>query len=806
MLTNQKWTLKQMESFKINLQNRYDQLYNAVKKDDAITFEEMGVDNLIVDEAHAYKNNFSYTKMRNVAGVGGKSSQRAMDMHMKCQYINELSNEQGVVYLTGTPVSNSMAELYVMQKTLQPQALKRRGLLMFDAWASTFGRVETALEIKPEGSGYQMKTRFSRFHNLPELMLMLSMVADIKTADMLDIPVPNLVTGTMQVVRTPITPEQKAMMDSLVDRAEAIRNKEVDSTEDNFLKLTNEARLLAVDPRILDQTLINDPDTKLNVCAAKVAEIYHDTAERSSTQLIFCDKGTPKGADQFDFYHALKEELIHLKVKAEEVVFIHDADTDVRRAALFEQVRAGRVRIMVGSTEKMGTGLNVQDKLIALHHLDLPWRPADLIQRNGRILRFGNENDEVSIFNYITEQTFDGYLWQILEQKQRYISQIMTGRSAARSCEDLDETVLQYAEFKALAVSNPKIKRKMEIDNEIYRLQTLKSAWKTEHTALQEQVTVKFPSEIKACLVRLDSQKADIALWNKEKPKEFTMMINRRQFDDRERAGEYLAIVMQSLEVGQDVVKPVGSYGGFTLELRREGVNNILFSLCGQGVYSTPAGGSASGNITRIENIAGRIGTIMAENEQKLDDLRAQWEAAKEQADKPFHEEERLALLLKEQVAINLSLEFDGDEPASNYGSSIYQKLHRFVPEMFDGSRTYMKFTAKHFDDLVFKLIGEKEYSMAHYYMQNGDAMRDPEITFLVDNENKVVKPLTYQQDNMGIYYDTDERTEEQIEKMLGFWDGWMNNISEQGYELFRESEEQEGSNTWAEEEMDIER
>lgn len=411
MLSGKTWSLKQMEIFRHNLQDRFDRLYNAGKKDGTISFEELGVDNLFVDEAHAYKNNYSYTKMQRVAGVGGQSSQRAMDMHMKCQYINEITNEHGVVYLTGTPVSNSMSELYVMQKTLQPSELKRRGLLMFDSWASTFGKVESSLEIKPEGSGYQMKARFAKFHNLPELMSMLFLVADIKTADMLDLPVPKLKTGKMQVVKTAITPDQKAIMEELVERAEAIRNKEVDSSQDNFLKLTNEARLLSVDPRILDETLDNDPDTKLNACARGVAEIYHDTEEQHSTQLIFCDKGTPKADGRFNFYQALRQEMVRLGVEEKEIAFIHDANTDTKRAELLEKVRNGIVRVLLGSTEKMGTGLNVQDKLIALHNLDAPWRPADLTQRNGRILRQGNENDEISIFNYITEQTFDAYLW-----------------------------------------------------------------------------------------------------------------------------------------------------------------------------------------------------------------------------------------------------------------------------------------------------------------------------------------------------------------------------------------------------------
>ena len=377
------WSMKQMQIFRKNLQFRYDRLFNADKKDDMINFEELGVDALIVDEAHAYKNNFSYTKMRNVAGVSGASSQRAMDMHQKCQYINEISGGKGVVYLTGTPVSNSMAELYVLQKTLQPQELERRDLLMFDEWAGTYGKVVSSLEIKPEGNGYQMKNRFSQFHNLPELMNMFAMIADIKTADMLDLPTPKLKTGGVQVIKTACTPEQKRIVMELAERAENIRAGAVDSSVDNFLKLTHEARLLSTDPRALDPTLPDDPDTKLNVCARNVAQIYHDTAEQKLTQLIFCDQGTPKYDGSFNFYEATKAALLAQGVKPEEIAFIHDAKTDVQREQLFEKVKTGEIRILMGSTEKMGTGMNVQNKLIALHHLDVPWRPSDV----GRILR-----------------------------------------------------------------------------------------------------------------------------------------------------------------------------------------------------------------------------------------------------------------------------------------------------------------------------------------------------------------------------------------------------------------------------------
>lgn len=684
MRSGKSWSLKQMEIFHRNLQDRFDRLYNAEKKDDTISFEELGVDNLFVDEAHAYKNNYSYTKMQRVAGVGGQSSQRAMDMHMKCQYINELTNEHGVVYLTGTPVSNSMSELYVMQKTLQPSELKRRGLLMFDAWASTFGKVESSLEIKPEGSGYQMKTRFAKFHNLPELMSMLFLVADIKTADMLELPIPRLKTGKMQVVKTSITPTQKALMEELVERAEAIRNKEVDSSEDNFLKLTNEARLLAVDPRILNETLENDPDTKLNNCAGNVAKIYHDTKEKHSTQLVFCDKGTPKADGSFNFYQAIRAELIKLGVEEKEIAFIHDANTDTKRAELLEQVRSGIVRVLLGSTEKMGTGLNVQDKMIALHNLDAPWRPADLTQRNGRILRQGNENEEISIINYITEQTFDAYLWQILEQKQRFISQVMTGRSAARSCEDVDEVALQYAEFKALAVSDPKIKRKMEVDNEIYRLQTLKSAWKNEHTDLQNKIIAYYPQEIKKCTELLSQRKKDAERFTKERPQEFSITLNHRLFDERVRAGEYLKMLMVNLGHETGDTLSVGIYGGFQVLLKRGAFQNVLLCLKGERNYQMDAGDSALGNITRLENMAEKIPVCLEEEERGIADLTEQFEAAKVQAAKPFTEEEKLSELLKEQVSLNLELEFSDNGETEKKSGNRTEEQSEDLMESFD--------------------------------------------------------------------------------------------------------------------------
>lgn len=656
------WTLKQLCAFQKNLQFRYDYLFNEDKKDNTINFEQLGVDCLIIDEAHTYKNNYSFTKMRNVAGVGGKSSQRAMDMYMKSQYINEITGEMGLIYLTGTPVTNSMSELYVMQKALQPSELRSRGIFLFDSWASTFGVVESSLELRPEGTGYQMKSRFAHFHNLPELMSMFTLVADIKTTDMLpEIPVPKLKTGAFQAVKTMITPEQKEKMAELVMRAEDIRNGRVDSTEDNFLKLTNEARLLAIDPRILDFSIPYNPNTKLNACARNVASIYSETVEKKSTQLIFCDKGTPKPDGSYSFYQALKDEMAAAGVKEEEIAFIHDYNTDIQRAELFEKVKAGEIRILIGSTEKMGAGMNVQDKLIALHHLDVPWRPADLTQRNGRILRQGNENEEISIFNYITEQTFDAYLWQILEQKQKYISQIMTGRSAARSCEDIDETVLQYAEFKTLA-ADPRMKHKMEVDNEIYRLQTLKASWKANHQELQNDVIFSYPSRIEKCRDQIEKYRIDTERYHKNKKVDFSMTLEHKAHRGRSDASDHLELLFWRLGKSEGDTLVIGSYAGFTISLTR-GISGIInVELTGKGIYGFTAGPSSLGNITRIENTIGKLDEQKLDTEMKLEDLEKQLKAAKLELSKPFKDEEKLRELLKEQVHLALELEFQMEE------------------------------------------------------------------------------------------------------------------------------------------------
>ena len=809
------WTLKQMQIFKSNLQFRYDRLFNAEKKDGVINFEELGVDALIVDEAHAYKNNFSYTKMRNVAGVTGVSSQRAMDMHQKCQYINDLNNGKGVVYLTGTPISNTMAELYVLQKTLQPWELEKRGLLMFDAWASTFGVVESSLEIKPEGNGYQMKNRFARFHNLPELMAMFHMIADIKTADMLDLPTPKLKTGGPQVIKTECTPEQKRLVMELGERAEKIRNGQVDSSEDNFLKLTLEARLLSTDPRAIDPDLPDDPNTKLNVCARKAAEIYHETAENRLTQLIFCDQGTPKGDGSFNFYEATKAVLIAQGVKPEEIAFIHDAKTDVQREQLFEKVRTGEIRILMGSTGKMGTGMNVQNKLVALHHLDVPWRPSDLIQRNGRILRQGNDNEEISIFNYITENTFDAYLWQILEQKQRYISQIMTGRSTLRTCEDVDSTMLQYAEFKALATSDPRIKEKMETDNEISRLTVLKSAWQSQRNDLQYKIGKHYPSKIAATERKIAGMEADLADYTGNKPSEFQMTIDGRLHDERTKAAEHFMVRSRKLGRNTGDTLDVGSYAGFPIRLIRRMGDGVEIQLCGKCTYTTDLGESELGNITRIENRAERMSVDLEAAKDELADLNRQLEAARLESEKPFTGEEKLVQLQRKKVELDLALEFkdtpdpvlepdEDNEDVMNYEPDeeadapirtappsahltleqrLYQKLAVFAGPILEGEAYYMKLKSEGFEDLVLEAIGGDEYSIAHYYRQNGDSMRDPEITFTIDKQTCSIHPTSFLQDDIGLFYETDSVPPSRVRDLKDFMSQWFTNIKHQGFE-----------------------
>ncbi|MDU7115706.1 MAG: helicase-related protein, partial [Peptoniphilus harei] len=502
------FTVKQLEKTKKKLLVRLEKLNDDFKKDDVITFEELGVDKLFIDEAHNYKNLFLHTKMRNVAGIGQSEAFKSSDMYMKCRYMDEMTDGKGVVFATGTPISNSMTELYTMQRYLQYDDLKARGLEHFDAWASTFGETENTFELSPEGTGYRQKTRFSKFYNLPELMSMFKEVADIKTSDMLNLPVPE---ANFEVIKTKPTEEQKEILEAISERADAVRNNQVEPTEDNMLKITNDGKKLALDQRLINPLLPDDPNSKVNVCVKNIFSIWDKTKENSSTQLVFSDMSTPKGDGEFNIYDDIRNKLVNMGIPKEEIAFIHEADTDKQKDELFSKVRRGEVRVLLGSTQKMGAGTNVQNKLIALHDLDVPWRPSDLEQRSGRIVRQGNENDKVNVFRYVTENTFDAYLWQTIENKQKFISQIMTSKTPVRVAEDVDEASLSYSEIKALATGNPLIKEKMDLDNEVTKLKMLEANYKSNKYKLEDKVNKIYPQSILKTEMEIQAVKEDIA-------------------------------------------------------------------------------------------------------------------------------------------------------------------------------------------------------------------------------------------------------------------------------------------------------
>ena len=652
------WAIKQMVIFQNNLKARLDRLAAEGKKDDLLNFEQLGVDYIFVDEAHAYKNCFTYTKMRNVAGIGRSASQRATDMLLKCQYLQEMGSGKGVVFATGTPISNSMSEMYVLQRYLQPQMLARLGLNYFDSWAATFGEVISSLEITPEGSGYRMRNRFAKFHNLPELMSIFQLVADIQTADMLNLPIPEIEGGKATIIATESTHFQKMIMESFVERAEKIRKREVEPDEDNMLKLTGEAKLMSIDPRLVYEDAPNDPDSKLNIAIGNVFDIWQESSEQRLTQLVFCDSGTPKPG-QFNVYDEMKRCLMEKGIPNEEIAFIHDAKTDEQRENLFEKVRMGEIRILLGSTGKLGTGTNVQSRLIAVHHLDCPWRPSDIEQRDGRILRQGNQNPIIKILRYVTKGTFDAYLWQIQEQKLKYISQVMTGKSISRFCEDMDETVLSAAEVKAIATSNPLLAEKMEVDNEVVRLKLLKGNWNNERLTLGRNINNQYPDTIDYCEKKIASIRKDMELREKTEGNDFSAVIDGKTYDERVKAGEQLMLMMKlhDLAVNGEPL-PVGEYRGFRLFLVLNAFKQLELLVKGDNTYSTPLGDSFLGDITRLENVVEKIPAVLTNMEQKLADTQTQLEEARKEVQKPFEYEQRLNEYSARQAEINTRLEF----------------------------------------------------------------------------------------------------------------------------------------------------
>lgn len=653
------WSVKQMVIFRKNLDERLKKLSAEEKKDDLLTFEQLGVDMMMVDEAHFFKNCFVFTKLRNVAGITTSSSQRAFDMLLKCQYLQETNQGRGVVFATGTPISNSISELFVMQRYLQPQELERFGWSYFDTWIAHFAKRTSVLELKPEGGGYRMRDRFVRFYNLPELMAVFREVADIKTADMLDIPgLPAVRTGKAEIVSVEATPAQQAIMADFILRAEAIRTGRVKPEEDNMLKLTGEARLMAIDPRLIRPDA-DGTGSKLSVCIEDVYQVWKDTAASASTQLVFCDVGTPK-AGKFNVYDEIRNVLLAKGVPESEIAFVHDATSEAQRQELFERTRQGKVRILIGSTSKLGTGVNVQNKVISIDHLDCPWKPSDITQRNGRGVRQGNENPEIMIKQFVAKGTFDAYLWQIQEQKLRYITQILTGKHIARSCEDVDETVLSAAQFKAAATDNPMVAQKMELENRVTELKILRGAWSNEQLSLERKISTIYPGQIKRYEKEIDQIGEDIKLLNQSAGSDFSIVLDGKRYTERSEAGEAFGLLYRMIKEGakdDSEEFEIGAYRSFPLYLSVGYVSRLVLRY--NHHYTTEVGTSALGAITRIEHLAERIPGYLKEAQRELEEVQKQLAVAQQQVGQPFIYEDELSEKVAQLTEINTKLEFE---------------------------------------------------------------------------------------------------------------------------------------------------
>ena len=653
------WSVKQMVIFRKNLDERLKKLSAEEKKDDLLTFEQLGVDMMMVDEAHFFKNCFVFTKLRNVAGITTSSSQRAFDMLLKCQYLQETNQGRGVVFATGTPISNSISELFVMQRYLQPQELERFGWSYFDTWIAHFAKKASVLELKPEGGGYRMRDRFVRFYNLPELMAVFREVADIKTADMLDIPgLPAVRTGKAEIVSVEATPAQQAIMADFIMRAEAIRTGRVKPEEDNMLKLTGEARLMAIDPRLIRPDA-DGTGSKLSVCIEDVYQVWKDTAASASTQLVFCDVGTPK-AGKFNVYDEIRNVLLAKGVPESEIAFVHDATSEAQRQELFERTRQGKVRILIGSTSKLGTGVNVQNKVISIDHLDCPWKPSDITQRNGRGVRQGNENPEIMIKQFVAKGTFDAYLWQIQEQKLRYITQILTGKHIARSCEDVDETVLSAAQFKAAATDNPMVAQKMELENRVTELKILRGAWSNEQLSLERKISTIYPGQIKRYEKEIDQIGEDIKLLNQSAGSDFSIVLDGKRYTERSEAGEAFGLLYRMIKEGakdDSEEFEIGAYRSFPLYLSVGYVSRLVLRY--NHHYTTEVGTSALGAISRIEHLAERIPGYLKEAQRELEEVQKQLAVAQQQVGQPFIYEDELSEKVAQLTEINTKLEFE---------------------------------------------------------------------------------------------------------------------------------------------------
>ena len=656
------FTVKQLEKTKKSLEEKLKKLEATERKDDVVTFEQLGVDRLFVDEAHSYKNLFHYTKMRNVAGLSTSDAQKSSDMFLKCRYMDELTGGKGIIFATGTPVSNSMTELYTMQRYLQYNTLKQNGLAHFDCWASTFGETVTAIELAPEGTGYRARTRFAKFFNLPELMNMFKEIADIKTSDQLNLPTPKAIYHNIAVKPTEI---QKEIVEDLSKRANEVHLNKVDSSIDNMLKITSDGRKLGLDQRIINPMLPDDENSKVNICVNNIYKIWEEGKDEKLTQLVFCDISTPnKKHSSFNIYDDIKNKLVKKGVPSNEVAFIHNAETEFQKKELFSKVRNGNVRVLIGSTQKCGAGMNVQDRLIALHDIDCPWRPGDLVQRSGRIIRQGNKNKEVHIFRYVTESTFDAYLWQTVENKQKFISQIMTSKSPVRSCEDIDESALSYAEIKALCAGNPKIREKMDLDIEVSKLRLLKANHLSNQYRLEDKLLRYFPENKEKTKVLIKELKKDIETFNKNtlpEGKFSPMTINNIVYDDKEKAGNSLLEMCSQIKNSNPI--EIGNYKGFSMYISYDVFcDELKLTLKGSVSHSVNLGTDSRGNITRIDNVLSSLPKRLQETEEKFENLIKQENSTKLEIGKVFPKEQELKEKSARLSALNLELNMDTKE------------------------------------------------------------------------------------------------------------------------------------------------
>ena len=658
------FTVKQLEKLRKSLKQKLEKLQGADRKDDVVTFEQLGVDRLFVDESQAFKNLYLYTKMRNVAGLSTSEAQKSSDMFGKCRYLDEITGGRGVIFATGTPLSNSMTEMYTLMRYLQYNTLQQKGLTHFDAWASTFGETTTAIELAPEGTGYRARTRFAKFFNLPELMAMFKEAADIKTSDQLHLPVPDAKFETVVVKPSEI---QQDMVQALSERAAEVHSGSVDPSVDNMLKITSDGRKIGLDQRLMNSALPDDPNSKLNACVNNVLRIWNDTKEQKLTQLIFCDMSTPKGDGSFNVYDDIRSKLLTAGVPEQEIEFIHNADTENKKAELFSKVRSGQVRVLLGSTAKMGAGTNVQTLLVAVHHLDVGWRPSDMTQRNGRIVRQGNQNKQVYVYNYVTESTFDAYLYQTLENKQKFISQIMTSKSPMRSCDDIDEQALSYAEIKALCAGDPRIREKMDLDVQVAKLKVLRGDFQNQKYRLEDKLLKTFPEEIQKQKTRIAAlqQDSQIAAAHPQDKENFCgMTIKGMVYDDKKAAGERLLLARQEMPNADMML--LGTYRGFELNIRFDSFKNEHQAvLRAELSYPVSLGDDARGNITRLDNAIDNFADRIADAENALQNLEQQKQAAEVEVAKPFAQEEELAEKSARLAELNALLNIDRDRSSS---------------------------------------------------------------------------------------------------------------------------------------------